>query len=372
MADVKITALTAISANPINPATFPMPMVDLLDNSMAASGSTRKVTVNQILGSGGTATLASATITGAATVGTTLGVTGVSSFAAGTALLPALTRTGDTNTGIYYPAADTVAVTTGGVERCRVDSSGYFGIGVAPSKPLQVKLDGVDSGAGWYIIGRLTNAAETKGVDIGYNNTSNLATITAISGGVSSGFEFWAYNGAWYVPAAITTSGNLSLSTGNVVMATSGKGIDFSATTPDGSGTVTDELLDDYEEGTFTPTIVGSTTPGTVTYATQTGHYTKIGRIVQFQIFVAWSAGIGGVGNLRVTGLPFTANATTYTTQAIYPLNVALTAGNIAVCQVQPGDTYIGIIQIPTGGGADAAVPWDLAGQLIITGTYMI
>ena len=70
MADVKITALTAISANPVNPATFPMPMVDLLDTSMAASGSTRKVTVNQILGSGGTATLASATITGDLTVDT--------------------------------------------------------------------------------------------------------------------------------------------------------------------------------------------------------------------------------------------------------------------------------------------------------------
>jgi len=46
------------------------------DTSMAASGTSKKVTVNQILGSGGTATLASATITGAATVGSNLGVTG--------------------------------------------------------------------------------------------------------------------------------------------------------------------------------------------------------------------------------------------------------------------------------------------------------
>jgi hypothetical protein len=70
MADVKITALTAISTNPVNPATFPIPMVDLLDTSMAASGTTKKVTVNQLLGSGGTATLASATITGDLTVDT--------------------------------------------------------------------------------------------------------------------------------------------------------------------------------------------------------------------------------------------------------------------------------------------------------------
>lgn len=80
----------------------------------------------------GLVTAGSATITGAATVGTTLGVTGVSTFAAGTALLPALTTTGDTNTGIYYPAADTFAVTTGGTERYRVDSSG-LGIGASPS-----------------------------------------------------------------------------------------------------------------------------------------------------------------------------------------------------------------------------------------------
>jgi len=70
MADVKITALTAISANPVNPATFPIPMVDLLDNTITASGTTKKVTVNQILGAGGTATLASATITGDLTVDT--------------------------------------------------------------------------------------------------------------------------------------------------------------------------------------------------------------------------------------------------------------------------------------------------------------
>jgi hypothetical protein len=165
----------------------------------------------------------------------------------------------------------------------------------------------------------------------------------------------------------INTTGNLVLKGGTA--GATGVGVTFPAAQVASSDA---NCLDDYEEGTFTPTIVGSTTAGTVTYATRTGYYTKIGRIVQFQIFVAWSAGAGGTGDLRVAGLPFTANITIYTTQAIYPLNVALTAGNIAVSQVQPGDTYIGIIQIPTGGGADTAVPYDPAGQLIITGTYMI
>jgi len=136
MADTKITALAAITT--VDPAADVLPIVDISDTSMAASGTTKKITSNQILGAGGTATLASATITGAATVGTTLGVTGVSTFAAGTALLPALTTTGDVNTGIYYPAADTFAVTTGGTERYRVDSSGNVGVGVTPTAKLDV------------------------------------------------------------------------------------------------------------------------------------------------------------------------------------------------------------------------------------------
>ena len=81
MADTKITALTAIGANPIIPSTFPIPMVDLTDTSMAASGTTKKVTVNQILQAGGTATLASATITGDLTVDTsTLKVDSANNF----------------------------------------------------------------------------------------------------------------------------------------------------------------------------------------------------------------------------------------------------------------------------------------------------
>ena len=135
MADSKITALTALTS--ADPANDMIPIVDVSDTP-PASGNTKRISINNILAASGTATLASATITGAATVGTTLGVTGVSTFAAGTALLPALTTTGDTNTGIFYPAADTFAVTTGGTERYRVNSTG-LGIGVSHTNDLHVK-----------------------------------------------------------------------------------------------------------------------------------------------------------------------------------------------------------------------------------------
>jgi hypothetical protein len=70
MADTKITVLTAITT--VDPAVDVLPIVDISDTTMAASGTTKKITSNQILGAGGTATLASATITGDLTVASSI------------------------------------------------------------------------------------------------------------------------------------------------------------------------------------------------------------------------------------------------------------------------------------------------------------
>ncbi len=67
--------------------------------------------------------------------------------------------------------------------------------------------------------------------------------------------------------------------------------------------------LDDYEEGTFTPTIISSG-GGTPTYALQGGGYAKIGQVVEFQVSIHLATfGTLAAGNITVGGLPFTSNA---------------------------------------------------------------
>jgi hypothetical protein len=67
--------------------------------------------------------------TNSGTTALTIDTSQRAAFVAGTALLPAITTTGDTNTGIFFPAADTIAFAEGGAESMRIDSSGNVGIG---------------------------------------------------------------------------------------------------------------------------------------------------------------------------------------------------------------------------------------------------
>ena len=127
--------------------------------------------------------------------------------------------------------------------------------------------------------------------------------------------------------------------------------------------------LDDYAETNFTPTIVGSTTAGTATYSSATGRATKVGRLVTFSLRVIYSAGTGS-GNLRVGGLPYTAGYASVC--AVQAENIALTASYYPVATAQVSSTTIAIEQLPTGGGAAVGVLYDAAGDITVSGSYIV
>jgi hypothetical protein len=102
----------------------------------------------------------------------------------------------------------------------------------------------------------------------------------------------------------VETSGNLNILSGDLVLA-NGHGIDFSAT-GNGNGTMSSELLDDYEEGTWTPSLKGANgNGGTTTYGSvPIGNYTKIGNLVTVTC-VIYNTAHTGSGAAHVFGLPF-------------------------------------------------------------------
>ena len=124
--------------------------------------------------------------------------------------------------------------------------------------------------------------------------------------GVLRGY-LWVYENSYMEFATNNTShmileadGDLNLKAGNFIVGTAGKGIDFS-----GAGTAA-EILHDYEEGTFTPTLEGSTTNPTASYAWQYGQYIKIGTTCFVVINITANISVVGAGDIQIAGLPFT------------------------------------------------------------------
>ena len=123
-------------------------------------------------------------------------------------------------------------------------------------------------------------------------------------GGDDIQFNSSTNNGSSYTTQMKIEAGDVTIGNGNLVIGTSGKGIDFSATS-NSSGSMANELFSDYEEGTFTPTF--NTTGGgeSFTYTTQLGYYLKVGAFVWVSMAVGWSNRSGGSGQLRLGNLPF-------------------------------------------------------------------
>jgi hypothetical protein len=148
------------------------------------------------------------------------------------------------------------------------------------------------------------------------------------------------------------SGGDLTLDKGNLVFSTSGKGIDFSATA-NSSGTMTSELLNDYEEGTWTP--IASANSGTITSYTSSGRYTKIGRqvVVKFIISIS-NQGTASGQYLIFSGLPFLAS-NTWT--------------NIGVCREQNVNGFLSTAQINANATNGSILRYDNSG-VIVNGSF--
>jgi hypothetical protein len=128
---------------------------------------------------------------------------------------------------------------------------------------------------------------------------------------------------------------NAYIGTGNLVFSTAGKGIDFTQD-PNPAG-MTSELLDDYEEGTWTPAYTNSTPPTTpYTMTVQSATYTKVGRQVTVRAWILTQNVdvTGASGALQISGLPFAAAAGS----AAYS---AMTIGQARAWAVAPSYGYV-------------------------------
>jgi hypothetical protein len=270
MADTKISALTAVTTPVAGTSVLPI----------VQTGTTKKITITELTGTQVSA--AGEVGIGGDTTGVVAGVTVTSKFC--------VKNEGANPVAGFVHANDTTAVSGSNTFACR--SRGTL---AAPT----VVQNG-DSLWNMYIAGNdgtdLALAAEIR-VEVdgvpGSNDMPGRILLRTTPDGSQAPVD----------AVKIDSAQNVTFSAGNLVIGTSGKGIDFSAT----AGTGTSELLADYEEGTWTPTLNSFTTSGTVT---ATGSYRKVGTIMYIRAQIAVSGGTttSVAGTAYLTNLPFSAS----------------------------------------------------------------
>ena len=129
-----------------------------------------------------------------------------------------------------------------------------------------------------------------------------------------------------------------------------------------------------YEEGTFTPTVTGTTGSGPATMLQQNGVFTRIGNVVTFTLIVYWTSIGSWTGNLRFTGLPYAAKVKSF---GEYPCSIIASSlvfgpGKQLMAGVLPGDSKAFLVQVDltTGAANDMAVV--SGGAVTISGSYQV
>jgi hypothetical protein len=204
--------------------------------------------------------------------------------------------------GISIAASGGSTSPAGSTTQIQYNNAGSFGAssGFVFSGNDVILNPGTGSGASSFVY---VGAADTTGTaGIRFIKSSNSVQMGKIDYDFSTSEMTFRTNGNDRM--ILNSSGNLKLnnniSVGAATPSTSGAGITFPATQSASSNANT---LDDYEEGSWTPTLGGS-----ATYSANRGEYTKIGRVVYFAGVIVVSS-IGSGSTTTISGLPFTVSA---------------------------------------------------------------
>jgi hypothetical protein len=258
--------------------------------------------------------------------------------------------------GLTTHVSGTLPIANGGTNGTATPTNGGIGYGTGTAYAFSAAGTSgnvlVSGGAGaptW--TGGPTFTATTKvnmteayfGLDAGTLGTGKLWYLISGGGGnITSGF-FSIYNGTngnkvFSIAPSLSeqfvtdTSGNFNMVAGNVVQGTAGKGFNFTANTP--AAGMTSELLNWYEEGTWTPVVAGASTAGTYQLAGNSASYVRIGRQVTLICYVQLAAVVtgGGAGALTITGVPFAKAGANYAIGTVLFSGVDYTAGANLCC----------------------------------------
>jgi hypothetical protein len=213
------------------------------------------------------------------------------------------TVTGGTANGVAYLNGSKV-LTTG---TALVFDGSNLGLGVTPSAWAASSAAFQNSAGSIWRFG-------TGNIYLGQNYYYNGTNRIFVNNGYASEYNQNGSSHNWYSSNNGTAGGTVSqtqvLGVGisstlflqGASASVSGTGITFPATQ---SASTDANTLDDYEEGTWTPTATGSGTPGTYTVSVSSATYTKIGRLVNARFSIGFSAASGGTGTFVIGGLPF-------------------------------------------------------------------
>jgi hypothetical protein len=202
-----------------------------------------------------------------------------------------------------------------------IDSSGNVGIGTAsPAVPMHINKTapaGIAKADSFLHLGVAVGNSARATIGFGYSGGTNIPAAISYkntnNGGSTTGeLGFFTRSGtgddAPTQVMTISSGGDVTVETGNLVIGTEGKGISFENAADVATGeTVSSSLLDDYEEGYWTWTAVGTTSGSWTARGGYTQmEYTKVGRVVHVQGRIETTgSGSSPVGGIRIS-LPFT------------------------------------------------------------------